>query len=251
MILGIFFLGHSDGMTKPPGWNAPSSISLEFCPYLFALPIALGRAPRMAMPKVWGNPGRALELFFELSPRDQHSGGAGARTGCLPGVGQPVMSVLVKRSAEHLDLDEDETIDATPVDANGNAQRARTGSRHHPSEYKPGAVMKVRLHNFMTYSDVEMEPGPRLNVILGPNGTGKSSFVCALSSPSTPVCCGLTFELFGVGEAPLVRDWDLLRPPLRTVFSTPLFASSSSRRAGLDGRVPGPRALSGSSIRRG
>jgi len=135
----------------------------------------------MEIPKVWGNPGRALELFFELSPRDQHSGGAGARTGCLPGVEQPVMSVLVKRSAEHLDLDEDETIDATPVDANGNAQRARTGSRHHPSEYKPGAVMKVRLHNFMTYSDVEMEPGPRLNVILGPNGTGKSSFVCALA----------------------------------------------------------------------
>ena len=50
-----------------------------------------------------------------------------------------------------------------------------------PSEYIPGAVMKVKLHNFMTYSDVEMEPGPRLNVILGPNGTGKSSFVCALA----------------------------------------------------------------------
>ena len=156
MILGIFFLGHSDGMTKPPGWNASSSISLEFCPYL---PIALGRAPRMAMPKVWGNPGRALELFFELSPRDQHSGGAGARTGCLPGVGQPVMSVLVKRSAEHLDLDEDETIDATPVDANGNAQRARTGSRHHPSEYKPGAVMKVlRLRSFMPVSCLSIHP---------------------------------------------------------------------------------------------
>ena len=41
--------------------------------------------------------------------------------------------------------------------------------------------MRVKLHNFMTYSDVEMEPGPRLNVILGPNGTGKSSFVCALA----------------------------------------------------------------------
>ena len=63
----------------------------------------------------------------------------------------------------------------------GPSQRRRTGSRHHPSEYIPGAVMKVKLHNFMTYSDVEMEPGPRLNVILGPNGTGKSSFVCALA----------------------------------------------------------------------
>ena len=61
------------------------------------------------------------------------------------------------------------------------AKRARHGARHHPSEYIPGSVMKVKLHNFMTYSDVEMEPGPRLNVILGPNGTGKSSFVCALA----------------------------------------------------------------------
>ena len=61
------------------------------------------------------------------------------------------------------------------------AKRARGGARHHPREYIPGAVMKVKLHNFMTYSDVEMEPGPRLNVILGPNGTGKSSFVCALA----------------------------------------------------------------------
>ena len=92
------------------------------------------------------------------------------------------MPKLAKRSAEHLDLDDEPTIATTPVHANGNnAQRARTGSRHHPSEYKPGAVMKVKLHNFMTYSDVEMEPGPRLNVILGPNGTGKSSFVCALA----------------------------------------------------------------------
>ena len=88
-------------------------------------PICLAHSARAGTPdgdaKVWWNPGRALELFFELSPRDQHSGGAGARTGCLPGVGQPVMSVLVKRSAEHLDLDEDETIDTTPEDANGNA----------------------------------------------------------------------------------------------------------------------------------
>ena len=33
-------------------------------------------------------------------------------------------------------------------------KKAKTGSRHHPSEYIPGAVMKVKLHNFMTYGDV-------------------------------------------------------------------------------------------------
>ena len=56
----------------------------------------------------------------------------------------------------------------------------------------PLSIPLSQLHNFMTYSDVEMEPGPRLNVILGPNGTGKSSFVCALCiglSGSTKVRC--------------------------------------------------------------
>ena len=47
------------------------------------------------------------------------------------------MSVLVKRSAEHLDLDEDETIDATPVDAKGNAQRARGGLAITPPSTSP------------------------------------------------------------------------------------------------------------------
>jgi|TARA_B110000259_G_scaffold182713_1_gene226749 hypothetical protein len=61
------------------------------------------------------------------------------------------------------------------------AKKLRQGARHQPIEYIPGSVMRVKLHNFMTYTDVEMEPGPRLNVILGPNGTGKSSFVCALA----------------------------------------------------------------------
>ena len=72
----------------------------------------------------------------------------------------------------------------TPEDeaaAAARARRRRAGPRHHPSEYPKGAVVRVKLHNFMTYGDVEMEPGPRLNVILGPNGTGKSSFVCALA----------------------------------------------------------------------
>ena len=36
------------------------------------------------------------------------------------------------------------------------------------------------LHNFMTYDDCSFEPGPGLNLVLGPNGTGKSSIVSAL-----------------------------------------------------------------------
>lgn len=47
-------------------------------------------------------------------------------------------------------------------------------------EYVDGSIFRVKLHNFLTYSDAEFFPGPRLNLILGPNGTGKSSIVCAL-----------------------------------------------------------------------
>ncbi|RLN57421.1 hypothetical protein BBJ29_004051, partial [Phytophthora kernoviae] len=47
-------------------------------------------------------------------------------------------------------------------------------------EYVDGSIFRVKLHNFLTYNDAEFFPGPRLNLILGPNGTGKSSIVCAL-----------------------------------------------------------------------
>lgn len=33
---------------------------------------------------------------------------------------------------------------------------------------------------FRTYKQVELYPGPSLNLIIGPNGTGKSTFVCAI-----------------------------------------------------------------------
>jgi chromosome segregation ATPase len=31
-----------------------------------------------------------------------------------------------------------------------------------------------------TYKKVEMKAGPNLNLVLGPNGTGKSALVCAV-----------------------------------------------------------------------
>lgn len=40
--------------------------------------------------------------------------------------------------------------------------------------------MRIRLRNFMTYTDAELSPGPNLNMILGPNGTGKSAVVCSI-----------------------------------------------------------------------
>lgn len=45
---------------------------------------------------------------------------------------------------------------------------------------KPGSIRKVDVTNFVTYSHVEMYPGPHLNMIIGPNGTGKSTMVAAI-----------------------------------------------------------------------
>lgn len=43
-----------------------------------------------------------------------------------------------------------------------------------------GAIVRIRIRNFMTYTDTELRPGPNLNIILGPNGTGKSAIVCCI-----------------------------------------------------------------------
>lgn len=43
-----------------------------------------------------------------------------------------------------------------------------------------GTVVRVCMCAFLAYDDVEVTPGPRLNLVIGPNGTGKSSLVAAL-----------------------------------------------------------------------
>jgi recombinational DNA repair ATPase RecF len=50
----------------------------------------------------------------------------------------------------------------------------------HACRYVPGSIVRVQLENFVTYDFVEFRPGPNLNMIFGPNGTGKSSIACAL-----------------------------------------------------------------------
>jgi chromosome segregation ATPase len=60
-----------------------------------------------------------------------------------------------------------------PVDMRKQA-RGRDG-------YLPGSIVRVRLKNFVTYDAVEFSPGPHLNMIVGPNGTGKSTIVCAVA----------------------------------------------------------------------
>ncbi|CAK8680378.1 unnamed protein product [Clavelina lepadiformis] len=47
-----------------------------------------------------------------------------------------------------------------------------------------GSIIRIALQNFLTYDHCSFRLNPKLNVIIGPNGTGKSSIVCA-------ICLGL------------------------------------------------------------
>ena len=68
--------------------------------------------------------------------------------------------------------------------SNGFSQMKMPTSRAPSMRHQPGSIVRVKLANFVTYTAVEFFPGPSLNMVIGPNGTGKSSLVCA-------ICLGL------------------------------------------------------------
>lgn len=56
-----------------------------------------------------------------------------------------------------------------------------------------GSIVRITMHNFLTYDHSEVFPGPKLNMIVGANGTGKSSIVCA-------ICLGLAGKTSVLGR---------------------------------------------------
>lgn len=67
----------------------------------------------------------------------------------------------------------------------------------HHAGYRPGAIIRVNMKNFLTYDNCEVFPGPKLNVVLGPNGTGKSTVTHAicLACGGEPKVLGRSSEL--------------------------------------------------------
>ncbi|KAL0919272.1 hypothetical protein M5K25_011358 [Dendrobium thyrsiflorum] len=53
--------------------------------------------------------------------------------------------------------------------------------RRGEDDYLPGNITEIVIHNFMTYDHLVCKPGSRLNLVIGPNGCGKSSLVCAVA----------------------------------------------------------------------
>ncbi|CRK23425.1 hypothetical protein BN1708_003694 [Verticillium longisporum] len=85
-----------------------------------------------------------------------------------------------------------------------NEQSSRTNGAAKPDfdedGFQPGAIRRVKVENFVTYEKAEFFPGPNLNMVIGPNGTGKSSLVCA-------ICLGLGYSPKHLGRAGSVKEF--------------------------------------------
>lgn len=108
---------------------------------------------------------------------------------------------------------EDSSDSELPTPLSVGAKRARyardasdsptpsSAARHRPANgtsiedvFQPGSIVRVKLKNFVTYTAAEFHLGPSLNMIIGPNGTGKSTLVCA-------ICLGLGWSSEHLGRS--------------------------------------------------
>ncbi|KKY22439.1 putative structural maintenance of chromosome complex subunit [Diplodia seriata] len=100
-----------------------------------------------------------------------------------------------RRSSSEVDEDEDSYVSQTqrsvkrprtddaseasddPVLPDSYRSQPRLGGSindgHAPLKHQPGSIVRVKLTNFVTYTSAEFQLGPSLNMIIGPNGTGK------------------------------------------------------------------------------
>ncbi|KAF5338055.1 hypothetical protein D9758_014238 [Tetrapyrgos nigripes] len=94
------------------------------------------------------------------------------------------------------------------INSDGNSRPAETETEvprvvtqpRDTDGFIPGSIVRIQLRNFVTYDFVEFHPGPYLNMIIGPNGTGKSSIACA-------ICLGLNWSPAILGRAQEIKSF--------------------------------------------
>lgn len=101
-----------------------------------------------------------------------------------PSPAQNVMTGDGDDESASSDTTEDSTSDTSEKSTQNISQRPRVHPDIGPGGYKAGAIVRIKVTNFVTYTQAEFFPGPKLNMVIGPNGTGKSTLVCA-------ICLGL------------------------------------------------------------
>ncbi|XP_052741955.1 structural maintenance of chromosomes protein 5 [Bicyclus anynana] len=107
---------------------------------------------------------------------------------------------------------------------------------------RAGCIYRISLKNFITYKEVTLHPGKSLNLIIGPNGTGKSTIVSAiiLGLGGSPKAIGKDTKLeqfvkTGTKEATI--DIELYQNPgQRNVIITMTFNRSGAPSWRIDNR---------------
>ncbi|XP_026695844.2 structural maintenance of chromosomes protein 5-like [Ciona intestinalis] len=79
-------------------------------------------------------------------------------------------------------------------------QASRRGRTERNSQFVVGSIIRINVQNFLTYDQCTFRFNPKLNVIIGPNGTGKSSIVCA-------ICIGLAGRTSLLARAKEIGDY--------------------------------------------
>ncbi|KAL1606615.1 Structural maintenance of chromosomes protein 5 [Paraconiothyrium brasiliense] len=85
-------------------------------------------------------------------------------------------------------------------DASDGPSISRNDNYSNDDVHQPGSLVRVKLTNFVTYTSAEFHLGPSLNMIIGPNGTGKSTLVCA-------ICLGLGWSAQYLGRAKEIGEF--------------------------------------------
>jgi chromosome segregation ATPase len=97
-------------------------------------------------------------------------------------------------------LDDDANLVSTDKQPRGRQTNGVSSEHDMNNGFQPGAIVRVTVENFVTYEKAEFLPGPHLNMVVGPNGTGKSSLVCA-------ICLGLGYSPKHLGRAGSVKEF--------------------------------------------
>ena len=96
--------------------------------------------------------------------------------------------------------DETPEIESPDPEASSSQRHNRTTALESGSKFQVGSIVRVKLIDFVTYARAEFFPGPNLNMVIGPNGTGKSSLVCA-------ICLGLGWGPMHLGRAGQIGEF--------------------------------------------
>lgn len=112
--------------------------------------------------------------------------------------GLPGLEMLETEDGLHLvkdddDEESDDGLDGAPEHEEMGLEDIEQGNPK-KQKHASGAIVRVKMRNFVTYTNVEFRPGPSLNMVIGPNGTGKSTLVCA-------ICLGLGWSPIHLGRA--------------------------------------------------